>query len=186
LPEHKKRLLRIAIREIIAASEGELIRLVVHWQGGDHTQIEFPKTRAGHHRYVLGEDLVEIVRALARVETDARIASVLNRNQRRTAHGKEWTPKRVCSLRHNHGISVYREGERQERGEISVREASVALGVTPTTVLRLIRLKQIPATQACSGAPWILHHADVEQFVAGRNSGTPSTPDPAQLTLVIL
>jgi DNA invertase Pin-like site-specific DNA recombinase len=36
-PEHKKRLLRIALKEIIATSEGETIRLVLHWQGGDHT-----------------------------------------------------------------------------------------------------------------------------------------------------
>jgi hypothetical protein len=59
---------------------------------------------------------VEIVRTLARIEPDARIASILNRNQRRTAHGQEWTAKRVCSLRNNHAIPVYREGERQARG----------------------------------------------------------------------
>jgi len=41
LPEYKKRLLRIALKEIIATCEGETIRLVLHWQGGDHTQIEF-------------------------------------------------------------------------------------------------------------------------------------------------
>jgi len=43
LPEHKKRLLRIALKEIIATCEGETIRLVLHWQGGDHTQVEFQK-----------------------------------------------------------------------------------------------------------------------------------------------
>ena len=32
-PEHKKRLLRIALKEIIATSDGETIRLVLHWQG---------------------------------------------------------------------------------------------------------------------------------------------------------
>ncbi len=42
-PEHKKRLLRIALREIIATCEGETIRFVLHWQGGDHTQMEFQK-----------------------------------------------------------------------------------------------------------------------------------------------
>jgi hypothetical protein len=86
-PEHKKRLLRIALKEIVATSEGETIRLVLHWEGGDHTQAEFPKIRAGRHRYVTADDLVEIVRVLARIEPDARIASILNRNQRRTAHG---------------------------------------------------------------------------------------------------
>jgi hypothetical protein len=186
LPEHKKRLLRIALKEIIATCEGETIRLVLHWQGGDHTQVEFQKIGTGRHRYVTDDDLVEIVRMLARIEPDARIASILNRNQRRTSHGQSWTAKRICSLRNNHAIPVYREGERQARGEVSVSEGAAALGVTPTTVLRLIRLKQLPATQACVGAPWILRKADVERCVAERNHpATPPMVDSAQLILEI-
>src|ERR1039457_5450889 len=186
LPEHKKRLLRIALKEIIATCEGETIRLVLHWQGGDHTQVEFQKISSGRRRYVTDDDLVEIVRMLARIEPDARIASILNRNQRRTAHEQSWTAKRICSLRNHHAISVYREGERQARGELSVSEGAAALGVTPTTVLRLIRLKQLPATQACVSAPWILHRADVERCVAERNHpATPPMVDSAQLILEI-
>jgi len=37
---------------------------------------------------------VELVRKLARVEPDVRIASILNRNQRRTAHWQVWTANR--------------------------------------------------------------------------------------------
>ncbi len=185
-PEHKKRLLRIALKEIVVTSEGETIRLVVHWQGGDHTQVEFPKIRSGRHRYVTDDDLVEIVRRLARIEPDARIASILNRNRRRTAHGQSWTAKRICSLRNNHAIAVYREGERQARDEMSVSEVAVVLGVTPTTVLRLIQQRQLPATQPCVGAPWILRRADVEQCLAERNQPTiPPTGDSEQLTLEI-
>ncbi len=185
-PEHKKRLLRIALKEIIATCEGETIRLVLHWQGGDHTQVELQKVRTGQHRFVTADDIVEIVRALARIEPDARIASILNRNQRRTAHGEIWTARRVCSLRNHHAIAVYREGERQARAEISVRDVAVRLGVTPTTVLRLIRLKHLSATQACASAPWILHGADVDQFVATRSDrATPPTVDSSQLALEI-
>src|SRR6266478_2534897 len=185
-PEHKKRLLRIALKEIIATCEGDTIRLVLHWQGGDHTQVEFQKIRTGRHRYVTDDDLVEIVRALARIEPDARIASILNRNQRHTVHRQRWTAKRVCSLRNYHAIAVYREGERQARGEMSVSEVAAVLGVTQTTVLRLTRLKHVPATQACAGAPWILRTADVERCVAERNRpATPPTVDSAQLPLDI-
>ena len=184
--EYKKRLLRIALKEIIATSEGETIRLILHWQGGDHTQVEFQKIRTGQHRFVTDDEVVEIVRMLARIEPDARIASILNRNERRTAHGQTWTAKRICSLRHNHSISVYGEGERQARSELSVSEAAVVLGVTPTTVLRLIRLKRLSATQACAGAPWVLRKADVECCVADRNTlATPPTNYSAQLTLEI-
>jgi DNA invertase Pin-like site-specific DNA recombinase len=185
-PEHKKRLLRIALREIIATCEGEIIRLVLHWQGGDHTQVEFEKVRTGRHRFVTDDDLVEIVRMLARIEPDARIASILNRNQRRTAHGQNWTVKRICSLRNNHAIPVYSAGERQARDEMSVSEVAVVLGVTATSVLRLIRLKQLAATQACAGAPWILHRADVERCAADRNHPeTPPMADSAQLIFEI-
>jgi excisionase family DNA binding protein len=185
-PEHKKRLLRIALKEIIATCEGETIRLVLHWQGGDHTQVEFQKVHTGRHRYVTDDDLVEIVRMLARIEPDARIASILNRNQRRTAHGQSWTARRICSLRSHHAIAVYREGERRDRDEMSVSEVAVVLGVTPTTVLRMIRLKQLSATQACVGAPWILRRGDVERYMSERNRpATPPTVDLAQLILEI-
>jgi excisionase family DNA binding protein len=185
-PEHKKRLLRIALKEIIATCEGDTIRFVLHWQGGDHTQVEFEKMRTGRHRYVTDDDLVEIVRLLARIEPDARIASILNRNQRRTAHGQSWTAKRVCSLRNHHAILVYREGERQGRDEISVSETAVVLGVTPTTILRLIRLNELPAMQACVGAPWILRKADVERYRSERkHPATPPRVDSVQLALEI-
>ena len=185
-PEHKKRLLRIALKEIVATCEGETIRLVLHWQGGDHTQVEFEKIRTGRHRFVTDDDLVEIVRELARIEPDARIASILNRNQRRTVHGQNWTAKRICSLRHNYGVAVYSKGERQARDEMSVSEAAVVLRLTPTSVLRLIRLKQLSATQACAGAPWILRAEDVERCAADRNRPeTPPMPDSTQLNLEI-
>jgi len=185
-PEYKKRLLRIALKEIIATSEGETIRLVLHWQGGDHTQVEFQKIRAGEHRYATDKDLVEIIRVLARIEPDERIASILNRNQRRTAHGEVWTAKHVCAVRNHHGISVYRQGERQARNEMFVGEACKVLEVTQTTVLRLIRLKQLPATQACAGAPWVMRKADVERCTAERNrTATPATADSKQLGLEI-
>jgi len=186
LPEHKKRLLRIALKEIIATCEGETIRLILHWQGGDHTQLEFQKIRSGRHRFVTDDGLVEIVRVLARIEPDARIASILNRNQRPTAHGKDWTTKRICSLRNNHAIPVYHEGERRSRGEMSVSEVAVTLGVTPTTVLRLIKIKVLSATQACVGAPWILHGAEVERCVnARKHAAAPPMADSAQLIFEI-
>jgi excisionase family DNA binding protein len=184
--EYKKRLLRIALKEIIATCEGETIRLVLHWQGGDHTQVEFQKLRSGKHRYAADKELVDIVGALARIEPDVRIAAILNRNQRRTAHGQVWTAARICSLRDYHEIPAYCEGEREARTEMFVGEASDLLGVTSTTVLRLIQLKKLPATQACVGAPWIMRRADVERCKAERDArATPPTVDSKQLPLEI-
>jgi hypothetical protein len=182
-PEYKKRLLRIALREITATCDAETIRLVLHWQGDDHTQVEFPRTRIGQHRYATGNDIVEMIGKLARIEPDERIASILNKNALRTAHGQSWIAKRVCSVRSHHAIPVYRQGERQDRGEISVREAADALGVTPTSIFRLIQLKQLPATQICSNAPWILLKKDVERYREERRRATP--PPTANLTKLL-
>jgi DNA invertase Pin-like site-specific DNA recombinase len=60
-PEYKKRLLRIALKEITATCEKETIRLVLHWQGGDHTQVEFPKIHTGQHSYATDHELVEMI-----------------------------------------------------------------------------------------------------------------------------
>jgi DNA invertase Pin-like site-specific DNA recombinase len=167
--EHKKRLLRIALKEITATVQDDTVRLVLHWQGGDHTQIEFAKIRTGQHRYVTDHEVVEIIRQLARIETDARIASILNRNRQRTAHGQNWTAMRVCSLRNHHAISVHKEGESGRRGEISVAEAAVLLGLTPTSILRLIHARHLKASQACANAPWVLLRSEVEQYCAERS-----------------
>jgi DNA invertase Pin-like site-specific DNA recombinase len=185
-PEYKKRLLRIALKEITATCEKETIRLVLHWQGGDHTQVEFPKLHTGQHSYATDHELVEMIGKLARVEPDARIASILNKNEHRTAHGKSWTAKIVCALRNRHAIPAYRQGERQDRDEISVRETADALGVTPTTIFRLIQLKQLPATQICGNAPWILLRNDVERYREARNRATPpSTSNSTKLLFEI-
>jgi excisionase family DNA binding protein len=174
--EFKKRVLRTMLKEIIATANGNQVRLVLHWQGGVHTELTLEKARTGQHRYSTGVETVDLVRSLARIQPDAMIASVLNRLGHRSAHGKSWNAKRVCSLRSYREIEVYREGERQLRGEMTVSEVATLLQVGETTVRRMIRQKHLPATQACNKAPWILLKTDVEQYVAAR--GRRASPQP--------
>lgn len=174
------------LKEIIARSEGDLIQLILHWQGGDHTELQFQKARTGQHRYATTADTLELVRSLARIQPDGMIASILNRMGRRTAHDQTWNARRVCSVRNNHVIAVYREGERQSRGELTTSEAATMLGVTPTTVLRMIREGHLPATQACVNAPWNLHKDDVVSYLEGHSSSkAPQTGNTNQLVFEI-
>ena len=185
-PEYKKRILRAVLKEIVARRDEDTIHLVLHWQGGDHTELQFDKVRTGHHRYVTNTDTVEMIRALATIQPDQMIASILNRLGQRTAHDQTWNARRVCSLRNNHAIAVYREGERQARGELTVNEVATILDVSTTTVLRMIRHKQLPATQMCANAPWILRRADIDAFQVGsKSSDCPQTTNSNQLTLEI-
>jgi hypothetical protein len=108
-PELKKRILRTVVHGIVVRREGDKISMVLHWQGGDHTIIEFTKTRKGEHRWTASENLIALVRELARVQTDQGITATLNRLGKRTAHGHTWTEARVCSFRHDHGIGTYRD-----------------------------------------------------------------------------
>ncbi|MGB7988673.1 MAG: recombinase family protein [Candidatus Methylophosphatis roskildensis] len=185
-PEFKKRILRTVLKEIIVTSEGKTIHLLLHWQGGDHTELQFEKGRPGVHRHVMDADTIELISCLARIQPDSMITSILNRIGRRTAHDQSWTAMRVCSIRNNHAIAVYREGERQSRGELSVAEVGALLRVTQTTVLRMIRQRRLPATQACSNAPWIVRQDDLDRFLAASSqANAPQTSNPNQLVLDI-
>ena len=185
-PEFKKRILRAMLVEIVARCEKDVVRLVLHWQGGDHTQLEFQKVRTGQHRHVTAADTVELIRSLATIQPDPMIASVLNRLGRRTAHGRTWNARRVCSIRHHHGIPVFREGERQARGELTVKEVAAILDISSTKVLRMIRRGQLPAKQVCANAPWILNRKDIDAILAASmSSGRPETANSNQMVIEI-
>jgi excisionase family DNA binding protein len=85
----------------------------------------------------------------------------------------------------SHSIAAYREGERQERGELTVDEAATSLNVTHTTVLRLIHQKELSARQVCRNAPWTIRQADLDEFLAARAEQGPSTHVAGQLGLDI-
>ena len=160
-PDVKKRILRTVVKEIVVTSEGESVRFIVHWQGGDHTELRLKKTLTGRHSRVTSAETIELIISLARLQPDERIAATINRLGHRTAHGQTWTAARLCAIRKGHGIAAYREGERQERDELTVDEVATALHVTHTTVLRLIRQKDLVAKQACRNAPWSIRQAGV-------------------------
>jgi len=87
---------------------------------------------------------------------DMSIAALRNRAGKRTAKDKTWTESRVRAFRNDRDIAVYREGERAERRELNLLEASAALGACQITVLRLIRKGTLEARQVCKDAPWVI------------------------------
>ena len=128
-------------------------------------------------------DTAEMIRELARLMPDRAITAFLNRAGKRTGKGNTWTEVRVRALRSNRGIAVYREGERQERNELTQTEAAARLNVSARTMNRLIRRGVVPARQACKGAPWVIS-ADALGSAAvalALEEGTfPSASDPGQ------
>jgi hypothetical protein len=75
--ETRKRILRAVLKEIIVTVEADRLRLVLHWQGGDHTRLEVAKNRTGQNRWKTNIETVQLVRELARMLPDHSIAPVL-------------------------------------------------------------------------------------------------------------
>lgn len=160
--ETRKRIIRLMIKEIIVDVAEDTLPMIIHWQGGDHTRLVVKKNKAGQTRWTVEGETLDLVRVLARQMPDQSIASVLNRAGKVTGKGNSWTRSRVCGLRNNHDIPVYREGERQERKEVTLGEAASLLQVSPSTVRRMIREGVLTAQQICKGAPWIIQLGDVQ------------------------
>jgi DNA invertase Pin-like site-specific DNA recombinase len=188
MPETRKRIVRTLIDEIIVRVEDNALDLVIRWHGGDHSALKVRKNRTGQHRWSAEGETIDLVRVLARQMPDKAIASVLNRAGKTTGRGNGWTQSRVCSLRSHNAIATYREGERRERGEVTLDEAATALSVSPSTARRLIKDSQLAATQLCKGAPWIIRAADLERSevksaATARRLRRPQSSNPLQKVL---
>ena len=181
-PELRKMVLRASLVEITARLEDAHVHLLLHWKGGDHTELQVARMRNGEHRWTTDTGTVTLVRELARVLNDAAIAALLNRLGKQTAKGNSWNKTRVRMLRASHGIAVYRRGEREERGELTLSEVAERFHVDPFHVRRLIHSGTLPARQACKGAPWIISQEaintpDIQSILSRKAS---SKPDPRQ------
>ncbi len=189
-PATKKQIIRTLVEEIVARVEGETIELVVHWQGGAHSALAVRKNLSGQHRWSTDTDVVDLTRALARLMPDKLIASALNRAGKVTGRGNGWTQSRVCTMRNHHQIDVYREGERAERGELTLEEAAAVLTLSISSVRRLVLDGAIPAYQFCKGAPWIikmddLSTEDVVKSADRKRRYAPPSGNPDQKSLAL-
>jgi excisionase family DNA binding protein len=163
--EIKKKILRTVLSEIVVDvdQDNEHLDLVIHWQGGDHTRLKVKKNRVGVTRWTTDTEVVDLVRVLSRQMPDYAIAALLNRSGKTTAHGASWTRTSVCSLRRTREIAPYREGERRDRGELSLIEAAETLDVSPSTIRRMIIEGRLPAEHLCKGSTWIIKQSDLTQ-----------------------
>jgi excisionase family DNA binding protein len=189
----RKRIVRLLVEEIVVKvvpGPRDQIELTIHWKGGKHTQLVLPRNRTGQHRRSTDRAVVDVVRDLARAQADGDIARVLNRLGYRTGAGNTWTALRVLGLRRHHGIAAFDRGA-DRQGLLTIAAAASVLGVSATTVRRMIALGMLPATQPVRHAPWAIRQEDLgrktvrralDAIKAGR--ALPRTPDEGQLTLI--
>jgi excisionase family DNA binding protein len=188
----RKRIVRLLIEEIVVnilPGPRDQIELTIHWKGGKHTQLVIPRNRTGQHRRSTDRAIIDVVRELSRVQSDGQIARVLNRLGYQTGAGNTWTALRVMGLRRQHGIAAFdRAADRP--GILTIAGAASVLGVSPTTVRRMITQGMLPATQPVLHAPWAIRQEDLERDTVQRaivaikaGRAFPRTLDDGQLTL---
>lgn len=160
-PEVKKRIARTLVKEIVLFDEARSIKAIVHWQGGEHTEVRVPRLTYRESASPTDTNTVEIIRGLARQMADRFIARVLNRLRIPTAKGHTWNEARVCAIRHGYDISAYQDGEREGRGELNMLEAAKELGVERRVIRELVKAEHLPASQVCAHAPWVIRRQDL-------------------------
>jgi hypothetical protein len=156
----KKRILRTVLHEIVInhTEDGRAHMLVLHWQGGVHTELRVQRNRPGQHRRVTDTNVIELIRELSKVCSDAAIAATLNRLGYRTGAGKTWRTHSVHNVRYHHRLPNYTKGE----DWLTVEQAAKTLHVSETVIRRLIKQRVLPANQIVALAPWIIKRLDLE------------------------
>ena len=179
----KQRIVHLLIREIVADvdREHQQIVLVLHWTGGRHSELRLKRPASGENRRRAGEEILEAVRQMAPRYSDEQIAMTLNRLGLRTGAGNGWSGARVHSFRCYHQLPAY-EAVPSESTTMTLQQAAEQLGVSSTTVRRLIRNQQLAAKQVIAGGPWevpveALRNAHVQRKVEKIKSqvGPPQT-----------
>ena len=164
----KKRLLRTVIHEVMVDVDAEAgeVSLLIHWQGGVHTELRIPRRRRGQNRAQTPKDLIEAVRMLARICSDDVLASTLNRNRLLTGRGNRWTRERVTALRTYHAIPCYDRGRCASQGWMNLSEAARRLGVSARTLRLAVERGEIIALHPLPDGPWVFHQPALETEVA--------------------
>ena len=151
----KQRIVRILIREIVAdvdENSNEIV-LVIHWAGGRHSELRVKKNATGRHSHCTSMEAIEVIRQMAGKFPDEQIAATLNRLGFSTGAGKTWNEQRVYSARHYNELPAYNP-DQTNQDILTMEEAAQHLGVSTTTVRRLIEQKKLAATQVVPCAPW--------------------------------
>jgi DNA invertase Pin-like site-specific DNA recombinase len=177
----RQRLVRALITEIVVdidEAAGEVV-LVIHWKGGQHSELRLHKPRTGEHGCSTPEQALAVMRSMAGRWSDQDIAASLNRMGMPTGQGKTWTAHRVSSLRRVRGIHGYRSAEKN--GEwLTLRDAAAKLGVSHHQVHKLIKAGILNSEQIMPDAPHQIRAADLasEQVVAAlKQKGRPCRVD---------
>lgn len=158
----RKKIIRTAIEEVIVNLDDatQMLRFVIHWKGGTHTQFEMKKPVGATGQRTSLDDL-DIIRRMAVRYGDNEIAYVLNKLGRRTGKGKPWNQDRVKTARRNHSIA----GQKRTKPDpdiLTQGQAAKYVGVSTGTIRKLVSADVLKKSQIVPWAPWEIVRADLD------------------------
>jgi DNA invertase Pin-like site-specific DNA recombinase len=157
----KKRILRTVVEEVIVTkAEAGVLRFVIHWTGGAHSQFEMVRPRSGREQKTALED-IEVIRPLAVRYGDDEIAVVLNKLGRRTGKDKRWNAQRVRTARSTYAIPGHSR-TLPDPAILTLGRAAKHCGVSQGTIMRLVNSGVLPKHQIVPWAPWEIRRADLD------------------------
>ena len=130
----RKRILRLLIEDVTLIRNRE-IHLHIRWKGGATTSLEHPLPRSAPDLRRTSPSVVEMVRALAREQTDHQIAETLNDRWLRTGTGRRFTREGVKRIRRAYRIRSFAQHKR-EAGWHTTAELSAQFHIHPQTLKR--------------------------------------------------
>ncbi|HVH28181.1 MAG TPA: zinc ribbon domain-containing protein [Vicinamibacterales bacterium] len=149
----KQRIVRILIHEIIVDTDdaSREIVLVIHWQGGRHSELRVATPWSGRTKRCTGTEAIALVRRMAGRWGDDAIAAQLNLLGWRTGAGNHWTRMRVRELRHRLDLPAC---DATQPAWLTAKSAARHLGISPAYAGLLLKRGIIPGTQIVSGSMW--------------------------------
>jgi DNA invertase Pin-like site-specific DNA recombinase len=173
-PALKKRLVRTLIKEVIADIDEaqQHLTLIIHWQGGAHTKFTLPRPLPANRLHKTADEDRELIKKMAVRYSDAEIAQVLSKHGRKTGKGHRWTQSSVRIIRRKFGI---KSAPAKDPEILNMTQAQDYVGVSDSTLLRLIEHKLLPANQVAQHAPYEIRKADLDREPVARILNTLKT-----------
>lgn len=173
----RQQLVRALINEITVDIDepAREIVLIIHWKGGQHSELRLRKPRSGEHECRTSDEALAVIRGMASRWSDQDIAATLNRMRLPTGQNKTWTAHRVSSIRRVRGVHAYKSAEKDGTW-LTLREAAQRCGVTSHRIRKLIKAGILHAEQVVRGAPFQIFAADLDTPTVMKAVGRKGSP----------
>ena len=160
----KQQLLRALVREIVVDVDDARreVVLVIHWRGGQHSEIRTRKPKSGEHTKRASSEAASLIRDMATKWSDEHVAATLNRMGLTTGQGMTWNAVRVGAYRRKADIVGYESAVKDGRC-LTMYEAARLLDVSSYALRKLINAGLLPARQVVEDAPWQILAEDLRR-----------------------